>query len=254
MIHNKKKSISVLITIVGIIVAIYGFVLCIMSNINLGVVLVVLLGVFAINIGMFYEKIKELTKSGFFKYFKVFLIAVLCIEFILVSFMAVFGNVDNISYNEDAVIVLGAGIRGDKVTLPLKMRLDKAIQYHSKNPDAIIVVTGGQGFQETVTEAYAMEKYLVEHGIERNKIIKEEKATSTTENMEFSKVLLDKRFGDNYSVVVITNNFHVFRGTSIAIKTGFNDVSHMHADLQWYNLMPCYLRESLAVLKMLILD
>lgn len=254
MIHNKKKSISVLITIVGIIVAIYGFILCIMSNINLGVVLVVILGVFAINIGIFYEKIKELTKSGFFKYFKVFVIAILCIEFILVSFIAVFGIVDNISYNEDAVIVLGAGIRGDKVTLPLKMRLDKAIQYHSKNPEAIIVVTGGQGFQETVTEAYAMEKYLVEHGVERNKIIKEEKATSTTENMEFSKVLLDKYFEDNYSIVVVTNNFHVFRGTSIAIKTGFNDVSHTHAGLQWYNLMPCYLRESLAVLKTLILD
>ena len=254
MIHNKKKSISVLITIVGIIVAIYGFILCIMSNINLGVVLVVILGVFLINIGIFYEKIKELTKSGFFKYFKVFVIIIFCIEFILVSFIAVFGIVDNVSYNEDAVIVLGAGIRGDKVTLPLKMRLDKAIQYHSKNPDALIVVSGGQGFQETVTEAYAMEKYLVEHGVERNKIIKEEKATSTTENMEFSKVLLDQYFEDNYSIVVVTNNFHVFRGTSIAIKTGFNDVSHMHAGLQWYNLVPCYLRESLAVLKMLILD
>ena len=243
-----------LITIAGIIVAIYGFILCIMSNINLGVVLVVVLGVFAIYIGIFYEKIKELTKSGFFKFFKAFVIAILCIEFILVSFIAVFGIVDNVSYNEDAVIVLGAGIRGDKVTLPLKMRLDKAIQYHSKNPDAIIVVTGGQGFQETVTEAYAMEKYLIEHGIERNKIIKEEKATSTTENMQFSKALLDNYFEESYSIVVVTNNFHVFRGTSIAIKTGFNDVSHMHADLQWYNLMPCYLRESLAVLKMLILD
>lgn len=254
MIHNKKMNISVLITIAGIIVAIYGFILCIMSNINLGVVLVVILGVFAINIGIFYEKIKELTKSGFFKYFKVFLIAVLCIEFILVSFMAVFGNVDNISYNEDAVIVLGAGIRGDKITLPLKMRLDKAIQYHSKNPEAIIVVTGGQGFQETVTEAYAMEKYLVEHGVARNKIIKEEKATSTTENIEFSKELLDKYFEDNYSIVVVTNNFHVFRATSVAIKTGFKDVSHIHAGLQWYNLMPCYLRESVAVLKMWILD
>ena len=46
MIHNKKMNISVLIAIVGIIVAIYGVILCIMSNINLGVVLVVILGVF----------------------------------------------------------------------------------------------------------------------------------------------------------------------------------------------------------------
>lgn len=254
MIHNTKKSISVLITVIGIIIAIYGFILCIKSNLNLGVVLVVILGILAINIGVFYEKINELTKSGVFKCFKVFVIAILCIEFILVSFIAVYGIVDNISYNEDAVIVLGAAIRGDKVTLPLKMRLDTAIQYHCKNPEAVIVVTGGQGFQETVTEAYAMEKYLVEHGVEKNKIIKEEKATSTTENMELSKALLDKYFGENYSIVVVTNNFHIFRSTRIAMKAGFNNISHMHAGLQWYNLMPCYLRESLAVLKMLVLD
>ena len=254
MIHSKMKIKSTLITIVGIIMAIYGFILCVLSNLNLGVVLIVVLGAFAINIGIFYEKINELTKSGVLKYCKFFAIAILCVEFILVSFIAIYGVYDNISYNEDAVIVLGAGIRGDEVTLPLKMRLDKAIHYHNENPESVIVVTGGQGFQETVTEAYAMEKYLVEHGVENDRIIKEEKATSTTENMEFSKSLLDKRFGDNYSVVVITNNFHVFRGTNIAKKTGFKDVSHMHASLQWYNLMPCYLRESLAVLKMFVLD
>ena len=93
-----------------------------MSNINLGVVLVVILGVFLINIGIFYEKIKELTKSGFFKYFKVFVIIILCIEFILVSFIAVFGIVDtnsnpnNIDFvipaNDDATksieVILGA--------------------------------------------------------------------------------------------------------------------------------------------------
>lgn len=134
------------------------------------------------------------------------------------------------------------------------MRLDTAIQYHCKNPEAVIVVTGGQGFQETVSEAYAMEKYLVEHGVEKNKIIKEEKAISTTENMELSKTLLDKYFGENYSIVVVTNHFHVFRGTRIAMKADFNNISHMHADLHWYNLMSCYLRESLAVLKMLVLD
>ena len=67
MIHNKKMNISVLMAIVGIIVAIYGVILCIMSNINLGVALVVILGVFLINIGIFYEKIKELTKSNISK-------------------------------------------------------------------------------------------------------------------------------------------------------------------------------------------
>lgn len=254
MTQNKKNVIATLTTIIGIVMSIYGLILCIMSNLNLGVVLIVVLGISAIITGIFYENINKLIKSGFFKCCKVAVIAILCIEIALISFIAIYGVADNISYSEDAVIVLGAGIRGDKVTLPLKMRLDKAIEYHCKNPEALIVVTGGQGFQETVTEACAMEKYLVEQGVEKNKIIKEENATSTAENMEYSKVLLDKYFENDYSIVVVTNNFHVFRGTRIAINTGFKDVSHMHAGLQWYNLMPCYLRESLAVLKMLVFE
>ena len=250
--HNKSKAISALITAVGIILTIYGLILCILSNLNIGVVLIALLGVFAIVAGMFYDKIREYTKSGVLKYCKAFVVASLCIELILTSFIAIYGVADNMDYREDAVIVLGAGIRGDKVTLPLKLRLDKAIEYHIQNPDAVIVVSGGQGFQETVTEAYAMEKYLVEHGVKKEKIIKEDRATSTDENMEFSKILLDDLHGKDYSVVVVTNNFHIFRGVSIARKNGFADVRHMHAGLQWYNLMPCYIRESLAVLKMFV--
>ena len=180
-------------------------------------------------------------------------IAALCVEAVLVGFIAYQGVHDTVSYNEDAVIVLGAGVHGDRVSLPLKQRLDKALEYHEKNPEAVIVVTGGRGFQETVTEAEAMEKYLLEKGVEPESVLKEENATSTNENMKFSKVILDDRFGDEYSVAVITNNFHIYRSVRIAKNEGFKDVKHLHAGLQWYNLMPCYLRESLAVIKLLIL-
>lgn len=252
MSYNDKK-ISILLAVVGSILFVYGAILCVMSNLNFGVILVVLLGVFIALAGVFFKKIKEAVKNGFLKWCIIIVIAILCAEIVLVSFIAIYGITDDVTYSEDAVVVLGAGLRGDKVTLPLKLRLDKAIEYHGKNPKAHIVVTGGQGFQETVTEAYAMEKYLVEHGVEKNVIIKEEKATSTAENMEFSKVLLDKMFAKDCSVVVITNNFHIFRSVTLAKNVGFDDVSHIHAGLQWYNLLPCYLRESLAVLKLLIL-
>ncbi len=252
--YNYNKVFTVLIVAVGVILSIYGLILSVISNFNLGVVLVFGLGVFAIITGLFYEKIKKFTKSGVLRFIKIFLVIILCFEFVLVSFITIYGACDNVSYNEDAVVVLGAGIMGERITLPLKLRLDKAIEYHNKNPRAVIVVSGGQGFQETVTEAYAMQKYLVQHGVGKDKIIMEEKATSTMENMLFSKVLLDEYFEDNYSVVVVTNNFHIFRGVSLAKKSGFNDISHFHAGLQWYNLLPCYLRESLAVLKMFVMD
>lgn len=244
---------KIIITLFGVAFTVYGLILCSMSNLNLGVILVALFGVVTLLTGVFYSQIKKLADIKFFKICKILIILFLCAEFLLVSFLSVYGLCDNADYKEDAVIVLGAGIRGDRVTLPLKMRLDLAVDYHKKNPDGLIVVSGGQGLQETVTEAYAMEKYLIKNGVDKNKIIKEEKATSTFENMKFSKEILDNCFTTDYSVVVATNNFHVYRATTLAKKAGFQNVTHMHAGLQWYNLMPCFLRESIAVIKMFVL-
>ena len=244
---------SKIIVLIGAVITVYGLLLCIMSNINLGVVLVAALGIAVLGIGFFYGTLSKLKHMRFFRICKVVFVILLGFEIALISFLAIYGLSDNADYSDDAVIVLGAGIRGDKVTIPLKLRLDKAIEYHRKNPDALIVVSGGKGLQEIVTEAYAMEKYLLENGVDKNKIIKEEQSTSTSENMKFSKEILDSQQDGDYSVVVITNHFHIFRAAVMAEDTGFKKVGHIHAGLQWYNLMPCFMRESLAVLKMLVI-
>ena len=155
----NEKNLKVVFILSGVFFLVYGILLCIFSNINTGVVLVGLIGVFLLCLGAFYNKIKELTSYGIFKKIKIFVIVLMIFEMSLILFIAFFGYSDNARYNEEAVIVLGAGIRGDKVTYPLKVRLDKAIEYHKKNPEALIVLSGGQGFQETVTEAYAMEHF-----------------------------------------------------------------------------------------------
>ncbi len=244
----------IFLIIIGVILFVNGAFMAVVSNFNLGVILTVCAGVFFMLWGAFWRKIQQKTQKGYLKWIKIGVIAIICLEVVLVGFIAFYGQSDNCDYTEDAVIVLGAGIRGDRVTIPLAMRLNKAIEYHKKNPDAVIVVTGGQGLQETVTEAYAMEKYLLERGVNPDKIIKEEKSTSTNENMRFTKQILDKRFEGEYSVVVITNNFHIYRGVQIAKMEGFENVYHKHAGLKWYNMVPCYLRESLAVLKMWVFD
>ncbi len=239
--------------VAGSILIVNGIWLCLTSNLNLGNILTFLLGAFFLVWGVFSVKISEITQKGLLKFIKCGVILLLCAECFLVGAIAIYGQADNVDYSEDAVIVLGAGLRGDKLTLPLKLRLDKAVDYSRKNSDAIIVVSGGQGLQETVTEAYAMEKYLVEQGVDGDRIIKEEMATSTNENMMFSKMLLDEHFDKPYKTVIITNNFHILRSVSIARTSGLDDVYHMHAEIQWYNLVSCYLRESLALLKMWII-
>lgn len=231
-----------------------GAVMSLISNFNLGVILTVMAGVFFLLWSIFYKRINSVTKSGWLRTVRLGIISIIIIEALLVGFLAFYGQTENVKYNEEAVIVLGAGVRGDRVTVPLAYRLNAAVEYHKKNPEAVIVVTGGQGYQETVTEAYAMEKYLVRKGVDPSKIIKEERATSTNENMRFTKEILDKHFEGDYSVVVITNNFHTYRGVQIAKIEGFESVYRKPAGLKWYNMAPCYLRESLAVLKMWVFD
>jgi len=167
----------------------------------------------------------------------------------VIIFIAVVGNIDTATFEEDAVIILGAGIRGDMISLPLAYRLNKGIEYINKNPNAVIVVTGGQGPQESITEALAMEKYLISKGIPKNKIIKEEKATSTYENFKFSKLLLDDYFKKPYKVTYITNDFHIYRAGQLAKIAGIDATSY-GAELQWYAVPTTYLREFLAVLKL----
>ncbi len=245
---------SWLLILAGVVLSCYGAFMVKVSNFNLGVVMTCAVACCVLFWGIFYKKIKDMTKSGALKWVKYAVILGACIEAVLVGFLGLYGNCDNVTYNEDAVIVLGAGVRGDRVTVPLARRLDEAVKYHKQNPDALIVVTGGQGYQESVTEASAMEKYLLERGVSGGKIIKEEKATSTNENMRFSKEILDGYFKEDYSIVVITNKFHIYRGVEIAKTEGFEQVTHKGASIKWYNVMPCYLRESLAVLKMWVFD
>lgn len=246
----RGEAMAIVLSVAGTLLLLNGIYLCVFSNMDLGVVLTVLLGLVFLAWGIFYKKIAYVTRKGFWRVFKIVVLSLLSLELVFAGVIAIYGQSDNANYVEDAVIVLGAGIHGEEVSMPLKLRLDKAIEYNQRNPEALVVVTGGKGPQETITEAEAMERYLVEHGVSKNIIVKEENATSTNENMRFSKEILDSHFGREYDVAVITNGFHIFRGVSIAEREGLGYVTHLHAGLQWYNWISCYLRESLAILKM----
>ena len=239
-----------ILLLAGVLLLSNGIPLIFISNLNIGNLMVILLGAFLMLWGVYYEKTETLTRKGGLKYIKIAVIFLLCAELVLLCFISFYGYNDTADYSEDALIVLGCAIRGENITLPLSYRLNKAVEYHKKNPAAIIVVTGGRGFQESITEALAMERYLIKKGVPEDLIIKEEKATSTAENMRYSKDILDKYFDGDYKTALITNQFHIYRSASIAKKEGFENISHIHAGLEWYSVAPCYLRESLAVLKM----
>ena len=115
----------------------------------------------------------------------------------------------------DYCIVLGAQWKPSGPSAVLRKRLDKAVEYLKANPDTKVIVSGGKGANEHMAEAEGMYGYLVQAGIEEERILVEDKSRSTYENLVYSGGLLDR---ENDRVVIVTNNFHVFRVLGIARK------------------------------------
>lgn len=155
--------------------------------------------------------------------FILWLVRITCFFFFL-SFVFVEVKLVSATYQNpppyvDALIILGAGLFGDRLSLSLKRRLDLAIQVGTKYPNIIFVVCGGQGPDEWISEAKAMYHYLVASGIEEERIYQEDQSTSTYENLRFAI----EKFGLNFdSVGIVTNSFHLCRSVRMAKKLGLN--------------------------------
>lgn len=116
----------------------------------------------------------------------------------------------------DFVIIHGSGLlRRKEVSKLLADRIDKAIEVYEKDPTPpILIPSGGKGRDEEISEAEAMEQYLLEHGIPGDHIIKEDRSTTTRENLAFSKKIIDERGARSY-VALVTSNYHVYRALSL---------------------------------------
>lgn len=249
---RKKPKISVwrvIFFLIGVLLTQNAVVALFFTNMNIGIIATFLLGAVFLFCGLFWDTlVPKIPKC--IKY--LFLAGVVLVT-VFALYLLKYGAADHVTYREDAVIVLGSGIKGERLSVGLKSRLDRAAAYYQKNPNAVIVVSGGQGPQETITESLAMERYLINQGIPKEKIIREDNATSTFENFAYAKKLLDERFNRTYSIAFVTSDYHVFRAESIAKAAGFSDVSCCHSDTRWYALIPSCLRECIGVLRFWIL-
>ena len=121
----------------------------------------------------------------------------------------------------DYIIVLGAGLHGDVPSVTMQNRIDAALEYMDRYPEAKAIVSGGQGSNENTTEAFAMKKGLVQGGIEASRIIEEGRSTSTMENLRFSFDII-RALGDEPSgkVAIVSSEYHLRRAKLIAESLG----------------------------------
>lgn len=179
------------------------------------------------------------------------------IFFILLEGVIIFYPKEN-KNKSDLLMILGAGVNGKTPSLTLKGRLDKGIEYLKKYDDnTYVVVSGGQGRGEDISEALCMKEYLVQNGVLESKIIMEDKSTSTGENFRFSKEVIKNELGldvESARIKVITNDFHSFRSNMIGRRNGYENLNFYSSRTYWPLIPIYYVREGFAFLKSYLID
>jgi len=218
--------------------------LAVTTNMHHGHVLQSLLGVAVLVYVRYFNRFSR----------KIHLTSVILIAIPAICALALFfyGNSGRPDFSEDVVIVLGAGLNGEEVGSHLARRLTTAVDYLEQNPNAMVIVCGGLGAAQTITEAEAMARYLVAHGIAAERIIQEDLSTTTHENLLFAQEILARYFPDGFRAALITNDFHIFRATAMARDIGL-DVVPLGAHTPTFTIGVNYLREMLAIVHFLAL-
>jgi uncharacterized SAM-binding protein YcdF (DUF218 family) len=248
---NIKSYIFFLIGLLGILDTI--FVRFYVQGMDLGTMLPAIIGIVFIAFAFkplwekYLQKVnlffRRMVYWGFLVFLTVFIVALGCI---------ILGGLYTPEPTEqpEYVIILGAGIKGDgSPTLTLERRLEAGIAYARQHPDTYIVVSGGQGSNEPMPEGHAMARYLKDRGVDPQRIVIEDRSSSTMENFRYSKELI----GEQKEIVFITNKFHVFRSTILARRNGFKAYGY-GTETPGIVLINSYLREIFALGKSLIFD
>ena len=149
----------------------------------------------------------------------------------------------------DFIVVLGAQVQGDGPSLTLKKRLDKALEFLQAHPDRTVIVSGGQGPDEADTEASVMARYLIEHGADASRIIEEDKASNTRENLLFSAKLAEAAGLDTSRVLIVTSDFHMCRAKYIARTLSMEPYGQASDTWPWILKVNYTLREVFAFAK-----
>ena len=127
-------------------------------------------------------------------------------------------------------------------------RLEQALQQALTRSD-LVITTGGQGRDEWVPEGQAMRNYLIEKGLDSQRVLAECKSTSTEENFLFAKeILVQQGISAQEPVVYVTNAFHCYRGGVYAAMAGFTTAHALPAGIPLRSVLTCYLREAAAVI------
>ena len=146
----------------------------------------------------------------------------------------------------DYMIVLGAQVRGEAPSRALALRLEEAVKVWAECGEPTLLLSGGKGDGENISEAECMRRELLDKGIPENKLVLEDRSASTVENLQFCAEISDckeKKTG------IVSNNFHVYRAKQLARKQGYQNVCGIAAKSDWRFQIHYMVREAFALVK-----
>lgn len=232
---------------IGIIIFITYTLPLIWAKINIGNVFGILLGALFICTGITFDAIIVICENTAFRILFLSVLAVFIIFLILffITLTKIIRHCSSNATDEKIIIVLGCRVKSDKPTRALVSRCKAGYEHLIKNKDSIAILSGGQGADEAISEAQCMKNVLTSMGIDESRLIIEDKSTSTQENFEFSKRIIQS-LGYSGKVAVATNEYHLYRATLIAKQCGLNAARLSGKSIKFLRI-PAFTREVFGV-------
>ena len=166
------KFFRIIMILIGAIGVADTAVLSMWSNMNLGIMLPAIIGSPLIIVGIFFKPLRSFTAHALWLRYAFFGAYIAYVLFMLIVGGMIYTSAhDDPEEGADVLIVLGCAVHGERVSLTLSYRLDRAIEYLNANPNTVAIVSGGQGQGESISEAEAMRRYMVNRGIANERII-----------------------------------------------------------------------------------
>ena len=216
------------------------------GNIDFGIIVITMAGITFLLLAFFHKRIFSFIRKK--KWLRNTITVVLVISLATIVFFEILmyqAQEDPLPSGDVPILVLGAGLINGEPSPTLKRRLNKAYEIYQQNPTTI-VTSGGVDYNEEISEGEAMKRYLVSLGVEPADVLVEDKSTSTHENFLFTKKLLALS-EEKPEIIVITNDFHMFRAKMIGSRVGFT-VYAAPSETPTHILVQTHIREYFAII------
>lgn len=173
--------------------------------------------------------------------------ALLFVYLYLYLYVSKFDNHKESQQQREVGIVLGAALWNGVPSPALKERCNKAMELFRRGQVKYLLLSGGLESEQR-SEAVAMQQYLVEHGIPKDRLLLEDQSTDTRENLLFSRKILTKQ--QMTQAYLITHDYHLARAILYAKQAGLSvEPVPVHSKVLWP--MAYYkTRECLALVKL----